>query len=103
VETGTKGLFLAVAADVKRYDSARHFLQSAMRLEKMAKKAWQNGSGTIVEWFESQKNLLQARQALLQVRYDYIEHRTSLYRMTGELSIKEIEKVNEWLALPSSE
>jgi outer membrane protein TolC len=97
IEMGVSSLVLAVDADIKRYAAAQRWVQSTSNVEKITRKAFQNGSGTVLEWFEAQKKLLEASQGLAQVRYDYIEHRISLQRLAGELSVKDVETVNSWL------
>ncbi len=97
IEIGISGLLQAIDTDIKRYAAAQRLVTSSSAVERVTQKSFQNGSGTILEWVEAQKKLFEAEQGLAQVRYDYIEHRISLQRLAGELSVKDVDVVNSWL------
>jgi outer membrane protein len=89
---------LAIEIDIKRYKAAKRVEKSTQSMNNVATKAYQNGSGTMAAWFETEKKLIAAKQQLNNIRFDYIEHRLSLLRLSGELSIKDLEVINAWLA-----
>lgn len=97
LEAAVLGLVLAIEADTRRYEAARSLADSTAALVRVAKKAYENGSGTLQQWFEAERQAGDAQQQLAQVRHDSIEHRLGLLRLTGELSQQDVEWVNNWL------
>ena len=97
VDNAVLGLVLAIQSDKKRYELIGKQVEPAMALEQVGKKAYENGSGTFLQWCDAEKQSSDIRQQLSAVRYDYIEHRLGLLRLTGELSQQDVEWVNGWL------
>lgn len=88
---------MALSSDVAQYHMALTLQFSAEKVEQAEQRLSQQGAGSFLHYMNAQQQRLQAMQMVDKIRFDFIEHRLSLLRLTGELSLKHLQEINQWL------
>ena len=85
---------IASISQVKALEATRKSTTSAL---EATEAGFEVGTRTIVDVLNSQRNLYAAIRDYAQARYNYILNGLLLKQAAGTLSVKDLEKVNQWL------
>lgn len=100
IKTGVINLLLIIKTDVKRYYMGLKGVESSTKAYEVTSEAYKNGSGSLLDLFQAEKNFYQARRDLSSSRYDYLLDIFKLYQLTGTLSLKQLRDYNAWFHPP---
>jgi outer membrane protein len=85
---------IASISQVKALEATRKSSKSAL---EATEAGFEVGTRTIVDVLNSQRNLYSTINDYAQARYDYIINGLLLKQAAGTLSVKDLERVNQWL------
>ena len=100
ISVDTQKFFSGVAQGVEKVQAFDAALQSAEQALISMRKGFQAGTNTQVDVLNALQRVAEAKRALAQARYDYLNSRLQLAAAAGQLDDDLVAKVNNNLALP---
>lgn len=93
----TRDFFRGVNSSVKRINALEQAIVSSQSSLEASQVGLDVGTRTIIDVLDAQSNLSRAKLQLIEAKKNYILNVINLKAMTGSLSEKDIEQINQWL------
>jgi outer membrane protein len=101
-ERQARDAYLGVISGIARVQALRQALESSDTALKATEAGYEVGTRTAVDVLNSRRTLVQAQTDYAGSRYDYIVSIVQLRLAAGNLSGKDVQEVNKWLAVSES-
>lgn len=98
IEKETRTAWLDAQTGRSRIDSTAREADARAKARDAQARSYQLGVTTISALLESKKNLLKAQVEHSKARYDYIRALVALHLWAGDLSQRDVEDIDSWLA-----
>jgi outer membrane protein len=102
IEKETRTAWLDAQTGRSRIDSTAREADARAKARDAQVRSYQLGVSTISALLESKKNLLKAQVEHSKARYDYIRALVALRLWAGDLSQRDVEDIDSWLAADGS-
>jgi outer membrane protein len=96
-ERQARDAYLRVLSEISRVKALRQAVESSRTALRATEAGFEVGTRTTVEVVASQNNLAQAETNYARSRYNYILNVLRLKQAAGNLSVPDIEEINNWL------
>jgi outer membrane protein len=97
VETQTRAAYRNVVDGIRDITAAKQALESARTAVEASRRAVEYGTGSEFELLQFEDNLYVAERAYNQARYDYLTSFLVLKQQAGELTARDLEKIDDLL------
>ena len=97
IETQTRAAYRNVVNGIRDITAAKQALESARTAVEASRRAVEYGTGSEFELLQSEDNFYVAERAYNQARYDYLTNLLVLKQQAGELTARDLEKVDDLL------
>ena len=97
IEAQARGAYRNVVNGIRDIEAAKQALQSARDAVEASRRAVEFGTGGEFELLQFENNLYVAERAYNQARYDYLTNLLVLKQQAGELSARDLARVDELL------
>jgi len=99
VERNTRFVWQALVAGISEVEARRLAVVSAQSAYDASQVGLEVGTRTVIDVLINQQNLLGARQAYAQARYNYLRNRLNLANVVGTLSAADVQEINRLLSV----
>jgi len=99
IDRGTRAVWQALVAGISEVEARRLAVVSAQSAYDASQVGLEVGTRTVIDVLINQQNLLSARQAYAQARYNYLRNRLNLADVVGTLSAADIQEINRLLSV----
>jgi outer membrane protein len=96
-ERQARDAYLGVIAEIERVRALRQSVESNRTALRATEAGFEVGTQTTVDVLTSQNNLLRAETTYARSRYDYMLNLLRLKEAAGDLTIADLEQLDEWL------
>ncbi len=96
VERDTRDAYLSVIAAISRVKALAQAVKSSQTAYDATQTGFDVGTRTAVEVLDSQRDLLAAQRDYARARYDYVLSTLQLKRASGQLTIADLEALEQW-------
>lgn len=97
IETQTRAAYRNVVNGIRDITAAKQALESARTAVEASRRAVEYGTGSEFELLQFEDNFYVAERAYNQARYDYLTNVLVLKQQAGELTARDLEKVDDLL------
>ncbi len=97
IETQTRAAYRNVVNGIRDITAAKQALESARTAVEASRRAVEYGTGSEFELLQFEDNFYVAERAYNQARYDYLTSLLVLKQQAGELTARDLEKVDDLL------
>lgn len=97
IETQTRAAYRNVVNGIRDITAAKQALESARTAVEASRRAVEYGTGSEFELLQFEDNFYVAERAYNQARYDYLTNLLVLKQQAGELTARDLEKVDALL------
>jgi len=99
IDRGTRAVWQALVAGISEVEARRLAVVSAQSAYDASQVGLEVGTRTVIDVLINQQNLLSARQAYAQARYNYLRNRLNLADVVGTLSAADVQEINRMLSV----
>jgi len=99
VERNTRFVWQSLVAGISEVEARRLAVVSAQSAYDASQVGLEVGTRTVIDVLINQQNLLGARQAYAQARYNYLRNRLNLADIVGTLSAADVQEINRLLSV----
>jgi len=99
IDRSTRAVWQALVAGISEVEARRLAVVSAQSAYDASQVGLEVGTRTVIDVLINQQNLLSARQAYAQARYNYLRNRLNLADVVGTLSAADIQEINRLLSV----
>lgn len=99
IEKQTRSAWLDAQTGRSRIDSTAREADARSKARDAQARSYELGVATIAALLDSKKNLLKAQVEHSKARYDYIRALVALHLWAGNLSQRDVEDIDSWLAV----
>lgn len=96
IKRQTRNSYLSVVANISQVKALKQALASSQIALEATQAGFDVGTRTIIDVFNSQRELFRAKRDYAQVRYNYVLETLKLKQAAGTLSMLDIEQLNPW-------
>ena len=92
--------FVAANTDIERINARQQAIDSAQRALEATQAGYKSGIRSIVDVLTTQRTLFISKRDYANARYDYVMDVLHLKEQAGQLSPRDVDELNAWLAAP---